>query len=50
LAVCMQHEIDHLNGVTMVDHLPPLRRARAMGAYRKALESGATPGDVEVPQ
>ena len=25
-AVCLQHEIDHLNGVLFIDHLPPLKR------------------------
>lgn len=26
-AVCIQHEIDHLNGKLFIDHLPPLKRA-----------------------
>jgi peptide deformylase len=26
LATCVQHEIDHLNGVLFVDHLSPLKR------------------------
>jgi len=26
LAVCIQHEIDHLNGVLFIDHLSPLKR------------------------
>jgi peptide deformylase len=26
LAACLQHEIDHLNGVLFVDHLSPLKR------------------------
>lgn len=26
LAICIQHEIDHLNGITFVDHLSPLRK------------------------
>ncbi|MCS6890384.1 MAG: peptide deformylase [Rhodovarius sp.] len=26
LSACLQHEIDHLNGVLFVDHLSPLRR------------------------
>ena len=25
-AVCLQHEIDHLNGKLFIDHLPPLKR------------------------
>jgi peptide deformylase len=34
LAVCIQHEIDHLNGKLFVDYLSPLKRAR----IRKKLE------------
>ena len=30
MAVCLQHEIDHLHGVTMVDHLTPSERTRAL--------------------
>ena len=46
MAVCLQHEIDHLHGVTMVDHLGPLQRARMMREYQAALAEGARPGDV----
>jgi peptide deformylase len=28
LATCIQHEIDHLNGIVFVDHLSRLKRAR----------------------
>jgi peptide deformylase len=34
LAVCIQHEMDHLNGKLFVDYLSPLKRER----IRKALE------------
>jgi peptide deformylase len=34
LAVCLQHEIDHLNGKLFVDYLSPLKRQR----IRKKLE------------
>jgi peptide deformylase len=34
LAVCIQHEIDHLDGKLFVDYLSPLKRAR----IRKKLE------------
>lgn len=44
MAVCLQHEIDHLDGTTMVDHLPPLKRARALRECKAAIESGAQPG------
>ena len=34
LAICLQHEIDHLNGKLFVDYLSPLKRQR----IRKKLE------------
>ncbi len=46
MAVCLQHEIDHLHGVTMLDHLRPLQRAKMMRDYRARLAEGARPGDV----
>lgn len=45
LAVCLQHEIDHLDGVTMVDHLPPLKRAQKLRECEQAIASGARPGE-----
>ncbi len=33
MAVCLQHEIDHLHGVTMVDHLSPADRIAALRDY-----------------
>ena len=45
-AVCLQHEIDHLHGVTMIDHLHPSQRAEAIQEFELALENGAKPGDV----
>lgn len=47
MAVCLQHEIDHLHGVTMVDHLGPLKRAAKMKEMREAIAEGAKPGDTE---
>jgi peptide deformylase len=35
-AVCIQHEIDHLNGVLFIDHLSRLKRERAVKAVKKA--------------
>ncbi|MEP7180782.1 MAG: peptide deformylase [Betaproteobacteria bacterium] len=35
LAVCIQHEIDHLGGKVFVDHLSPLKRARLSARARK---------------
>ncbi|WP_319380372.1 peptide deformylase [Thiomicrorhabdus sp.] len=35
LAVCLQHEIDHLNGKLFIDHLSGLKRTRALQKFRK---------------
>jgi len=35
LAVCIQHEMDHLLGKVFVDHLSPLKRARLAARLRK---------------
>ena len=35
LAVCMQHEMDHLVGRMFVDYLSPLKRARLRAKQRK---------------
>jgi len=35
LAVCVQHEMDHLVGKVFVDHLSPLKRARLATKLRK---------------
>jgi peptide deformylase len=36
LATCLQHEIDHLNGVLFIDHLSKLKRDRVIKKYTKA--------------
>jgi peptide deformylase len=38
LAVCIQHEIDHLDGKMFIDHLSRLKRTRAMQQFRKLIE------------
>lgn len=41
LAICIQHEIDHLNGVLFVDYLSPLKRQRIkqkMEKYKRLQE------------
>lgn len=38
-AICLQHEIDHLDGITMIDRLGPIRRKLALHDYRKARNS-----------
>ena len=40
-AVCIQHEIDHLNGVLFTDHLSRLRRDRALAKVKKNLRNAA---------
>ncbi len=35
LAVCFQHEMDHLNGKLFVDYLSPLKRQRAREKVEK---------------
>ncbi len=47
LATCLQHEIDHLHGITIVDHLPTAERAAALQKYKIACANGARPGDVD---
>ena len=37
LAICIQHELDHLNGILFVDYLSPLKRQR----FKKKLEKEA---------
>lgn len=39
LAICLQHEIDHLNGVLFIDHLSRLKRDLLKAKYKKFLKS-----------
>ena len=36
LATCLQHEIDHLNGVLFIDHISRLKRERIVKKFNKA--------------
>ena len=38
LAVCIQHEMDHLNGVIFVDYLSRLKQTRARDKVKKVLK------------
>ena len=40
-ATCIQHEIDHLNGVLFVDYLSKLKRDRVMKKFTKAAKRDA---------
>jgi peptide deformylase len=35
LATCIQHEMDHLDGILFIDHLSRLRRDRALAKVKK---------------
>jgi peptide deformylase len=45
LATCVQHEIDHLNGVLFIDHLSKLKRDRVIKKFTKALKQGKRPAE-----
>ena len=40
-AVCIQHEMDHLQGVLFIDHLSRLRRERAVAKVKKSARLAA---------
>jgi peptide deformylase len=41
LAVCIQHEMDHLKGKVFVEYLSPLKRMRIAGKLKKKIKVGA---------
>jgi peptide deformylase len=40
LATCLQHEIDHTNGVLFIDHISKLKRDRIVKKFTKAAKKG----------
>jgi peptide deformylase len=42
LATCLQHEIDHLNGVLFIDHISRLKRERVVKKFAKAAKRAVT--------
>jgi len=40
LATCLQHEIDHLNGILFIDHISKLKRDRVVKKFAKAQKLG----------
>ncbi len=40
LATCLQHEIDHLNGVLFIDHISKLKRDMVIRKFSKASKRG----------
>jgi peptide deformylase len=45
LATCIQHEIDHLDGVLFIDHISKLKRDRVIKKFIKAAKLGKLPGE-----
>jgi peptide deformylase len=43
LAVCLQHEIDHLNGTLFIDHLSKLKRDMVIKKFTKQARIGPKP-------
>jgi peptide deformylase len=41
LATCLQHEIDHTNGVLFIDHISRLKRDRIVKKFSKAAKRAA---------
>ena len=44
----LQHEIDHLDGVLIIDRATADERRAALRRYREALEAGAVPGQTSI--
>ena len=42
LATCLQHEIDHINGILFIDHISKLKREMVMKKFKKAAKRGDT--------
>jgi len=40
LATCLQHEIDHINGVLFIDYISKLKRSMVMKRFKKAAKRG----------
>jgi peptide deformylase len=40
LATCLQHEIDHINGVLFIDHISKLKRDMIVKKFKKAAKRG----------
>jgi peptide deformylase len=43
LATCLQHEIDHLNGILFIDHLSRLKRDRITRKFAKTAKHRSSP-------
>jgi peptide deformylase len=47
LATCLQHEIDHLNGILFIDHISKLKRDRVIKRFTKAAKREAAEEEEE---
>jgi peptide deformylase len=47
LATCLQHEIDHLNGILFIDHISKLKRDRVTKKFAKAAKTAKSTKKVE---
>jgi peptide deformylase len=47
LATCLQHEIDHLNGILFIDHISKLKRDRVIKKFAKAAKTAKPAKKVE---
>lgn len=43
LATCLQHEIDHLDGILFIDHISRLKREMVVKKFTKASKTGTLP-------
>ena len=48
-ATCIQHEIDHINGIVFVDHISRLKREMIIKRLTKAKKEGTLPSRDENP-
>ena len=48
LATCLQHEIDHLNGVLFIDHISKLKRDMVMKKFKSGAKRDG--GDHSAPR
>lgn len=48
LARCLQHEIDHLDGITLFERASGDVRLKALKAYAEAKQAGLKPGDTSI--
>ena len=45
LATCIQHEVDHLNGILFIDHISKLKRDRVIKKFTKAAKRATEGSD-----